>query len=109
MVYVCGQVQPDSKACLVLLLSCLLYSNQWVCIMWKSELSATFGVSNGKRQGSLLSSFFVNVYIADLLRYINIYGIGCNFGGKMINNLAYADDLAMAAPLSLACNLCFTS
>jgi Reverse transcriptase (RNA-dependent DNA polymerase) len=83
--------------CLVSLLA-FWYSNQSVCIKWKCELSAKFGIGNGTRQGSLLSPFLFNVYIADLLRHINNSGIGCNVGGKMINVLAYADDLVLLAP-----------
>ena len=74
------------------------YTNQSVCVKWNRELSTKFGICNGTRQGSLLSPFLFNVYIADMLRHICDSGIGCNYGGKMINILAYADDLALLAP-----------
>ena len=74
------------------------YANQSVCIKWKNILSAKFKIANGTRQGSLLSPCLFNVYISDLVLDINQSGIGCNYGGKFVNILAYADDLVLLAP-----------
>ena len=55
-------------------------------------MSSSFGISNGTRQGGLLSPKLFNRYVTDLIVYIRDSGIGCNVGGMMLNILAYADD-----------------
>jgi len=55
-------------------------------------------VSNGTRQGGVLSPFLFCRYIRDLLHDLEQSGVGCNIGGVFINVLAYADDIVLIAP-----------
>ena len=39
------------------------YSNQTMCIRWSGKLLEHFGVTNGVRQGGILSPHLFNIYI----------------------------------------------
>jgi exonuclease III len=74
------------------------YSHQEACVQWHYTKSEHFQLGNGTRQGGVLSPKLFARYIRDLLRNIVVSGIGCNVGGKMINVLAYADDIVIITP-----------
>ena len=74
------------------------YSHQEVCVRWHSTVSMSFTISNGTRQGGVLSPMLFNFYIRDLLQGIASSRLGCNIGGMFINILAYADDIVLIAP-----------
>ena len=61
-------------------------------------MSSAFIVSNGRRQGGIMSPILFNVYIDDLNKASSACGIGCEIGDIMLNNLSYADDMCLAAP-----------
>ena len=54
-----------------------------------------FHVSNGVKQGGILSPMLFNVYIDQLSIRLNRSGIGGGIGGHLINHLCYADDLCL--------------
>ncbi|CAL4144050.1 unnamed protein product, partial [Meganyctiphanes norvegica] len=61
-------------------------------------MSDSFYVSNGVRQGGILSPHLFNVYMDDLsVRLKRIYA-GCKIANKIINHLFYADDLVLLCP-----------
>ena len=74
------------------------YSNQVFYIRWGNSLSHGFNISNGVRQGGVLSPFLFNIYIDDLSKSLTGLKIGCNFNGVFINHLIYADDTILIAP-----------
>jgi len=74
------------------------YSNQSVSVHWQNTQSESFGIQNGTRQGSVLSTFLFTRYIREVLSDIVNSNIGCSIGGCMVNILAYADDLVLLAP-----------
>jgi hypothetical protein len=74
------------------------YSHQEACVQWHYTKSEFFRLGNGTRQGGVLSPKLFARYIRELLRLIVESGVGCNVGGKMINVLAYADDIVIIAP-----------
>ena len=74
------------------------YSNQQMFVRWQNCSSGFFGIANGVRQGGILSPFLFRFYIRDLIDRITSMNIGCNFGGVMMNLLAYADDMVLIAP-----------
>ena len=61
-------------------------------------MSEAFWISNGVRQGGILSPYLVTFYIKDLLNKLVNTRIGCNIGGTFFNVLAYADDMVLLAP-----------
>ena len=74
------------------------YSSQQLCIKWGNVLSPFFNVSNGVRQGGILSPMLFNFYCDNLSANLNKIYAGCYCGNIVINHLLYADDLVIFAP-----------
>lgn len=89
---------------------CFWYQRQQMSVRWGSKLSPPFSVSNGVRQGGILSPCLFNVYLDTLSTLLNDSGIGGSIGGKMINHLIYADDICIisqsSAGLQQLLNIC---
>ena len=60
-------------------------------------ISNSFNVTNGVRQGGVLSPQLFNVYINGLSDILNKSTIGGSLAGKRINHLLYADDLCIVS------------
>ena len=74
------------------------YSNQKMMVRWGNVMSESFTVSNGVRQGGILSPYLFNVYMDDLsIRLKKLYP-GCRIANNIINHLFYADDLVLLCP-----------
>ena len=52
-------------------------------------------MSNGVKQGGIISPVLFNVYMDDLSCVLNCSNIGGRIGGEIVNNLSYADDLCL--------------
>ena len=74
------------------------YENQTMCVRWGKLLSEPFSVSNGVRQGGILSPFLFSVYMDDLSTRLNKLNIGCTIGELIINHIMFADDLVLVSP-----------
>ena len=74
------------------------YSNQTMCVRWGSMISKGFKVSNGVRQGGILSPYLFNVYMDDLSLILSTKYAGCKIASRIINHLFYADDLVLMCP-----------
>ena len=63
-----------------------------MCIRWGNVISPSFTVSNGVKQGGIMSPIFFNVYMNGLSVLLN----SSNFEGQIrhtfLNHLCYADD-----------------
>ena len=90
-------IKRNLPLCIVKLLV-YWYCSQTLYIRWGNYVSEGFGVSNGLRQGGVLSPQLFNVYINDLSEQLNDAGAGCNFNGVSYNNFAYADDMSLLSP-----------
>ena len=78
---------------------CYWYQHQSMYVKWGSTLSSKCQVTNGVRQGGVLSPLLFNVYVNELNELLNKSGIGGNMGGTIINHRLYADDICIV-PLS---------
>ena len=56
-----------------------------------------FKVTNGVRQGGILSPQLFNIYIDGLSDILNKSSVGGSIGGKRINHMLYADDLCIVS------------
>ena len=54
------------------------YTKQELCIRWGAEMSPYFTISNGVRQGGILSPSLIAVYMDDLSSLLNTSRIGCH-------------------------------
>ena len=80
------------------------YGHQDLCASLGNTRSRIYNMSNGIRQGSILSPHLFNVYVDDLNFKLNEIGVGCHIAGTPTNNLLYADDLVLLAPCASALN-----
>lgn len=80
------------------------YDLQRLFVVWGHYVSSSFGMSNGIRQGSLISPHLFNVYIDDLNHIISNSKLGCHIGTSSCNSFAYADDLVILAPSATGLN-----
>ena len=74
------------------------YSNQKMMVRWGNIISESFNVSNGVRQGGILSPYLFNVYMDDLSLKLKKHYAGCRIANNIINHLFYADDLVLLSP-----------
>jgi exonuclease III len=74
------------------------YETQLFCIRWGGFTSTCFSVTNGVRQGGVMSPVLFNVYMDDLNKLLADSGVGCNIGGVFINNFSFADDMSLVCP-----------
>ena len=78
------------------------YSKQLFFVRWASAVSNPFNVSNGVRQGSIISPKLSAVYVDDLSTKIQSARAGCYLVNTVINHLFYADDLVLICPSAKA-------
>ena len=78
------------------------YTSQHFVIQWGQCLSQKINVTNGVRQGGILSPIFFNVYVDDLSIELSAMKTGCNLNGVSMNSFLYADDTVLVAPSPMA-------
>ena len=88
------------RKCNIYLVRLLLnmYENQTLKVRFNSVLSNTFGVSNGVKQGGILSPTLFTCYIDGMLSELQHSKLGCHVGYTYTGCVSYADDLVILAP-----------
>ena len=74
------------------------YKSQQLCIRWIGRSSEYFKVTNGVRQGGVLSPILFTIYLDSLLECLQASGRGCYWDNHFAGALCYADDLTILAP-----------
>ena len=81
------------------------YVSQNLRVRWDAALSHPFVVSNGVRQGGVLSPILFAIYLDELLLRLKSSGVGCHWSHHFAGALAYADDVVLLAPSASALRL----
>ena len=76
-----------------------------IYVRWKNIMSNTFSVTNGVRQGGILSPYLFCVYMDDLSNKLTNVNAGCIIDSSLINRLMYADDLVLMARSSMGLSM----
>ena len=79
-----------------------MYTNQSCYVKWGNEHSDSFNVSNGVKQGGVISPLLFSCYIDKLFSQLEHSGLGCHVGTSYAGAFGYADDIALVAP-SMQC------
>ena len=69
-----------------------------LCVKWGNYISEYCTVSNGAKQGGVLSPLLFSVYIDELFNRLKLSGYGCYVGNVYIQAIGYADDCMLLSP-----------
>ena len=83
---------------------CYRYQKQEMTVRWGACISDSFKVTNGFRQGGILSPQIFNIYIDGLSIILNKSSIGWSIDGKRINHMLYRPISQTMFMLSIAIN-----
>ena len=72
-----------------------MYTNQSLNVRWGTCVGDKFKVTNGVKQGGVLSPTLFSVYMDDLFERLQKRGVGCKMGNYFVGCLVYADDLTL--------------
>ena len=74
------------------------YTRQKARVLWGQHMSKYFILSNGVKQGGVLSPRLFTMYIDSLLIELKKSGYGCHINGTFMGALSYADDITLLCP-----------
>ena len=69
---------------------------------WGNTVSSEFPITNGVKQGGVLSPIPFVIYTDGLLKRLEETGVGCHMGSSFTGAFAYADDITLLAPCKSA-------
>jgi hypothetical protein len=81
-----------------------MYVNQSIRVRFGDSLSLPFMVTNGVKQGGILSPTLFICYINGLITRLTQASVGCTVGRNYLGCVSYADDLVLLAPNLSALN-----
>ena len=75
-----------------------MYVNQSVNIRWNNNFSEKFSLSNGVKQGMVLSALFYCIYMSGLFEKLKERRTGCWVNTDYLGILGYSDDNLLLSP-----------
>ena len=75
-----------------------LYMSTRYYVLWNDHISVGFNITNGVKQGGVLSPKLFTIYCNPLIDRINKLGKGCRIGGRSVAIFVYADDIILLSP-----------
>ena len=75
-----------------------IYMEQYGWVKWGDAKSGLMTMSNGTRQGAILSPIFWAVYADPMLQRLRELGLGAHVAGLFMGAVCYADDVLLIAP-----------
>ena len=75
-----------------------MYINQKLRVKWADSYSEEFTVTNGVKQGGVISPILYCIYIDGLINELIESGVGCYMSRVYAGIFIYADDIALLAP-----------
>ena len=79
-----------------------IYSSSEYYIKWNNMSSEKFPISNGVKQGGVLSPLLFAMYTDPLIGKVRQSGLGCHIGNKCASIFVYADDIILLTPSRFA-------
>ena len=79
-----------------------IYVNQYANVKWNGTYSSMFTLSNGVRQGGVISALLYCFYGNDLFDILRKSGYGCWVNGSFHGIFGYSDDNLLLAPTLFA-------
>ena len=95
---ICKQLSKRNVPMYIIRILICWYTSQTMYARWNNTLSTGFNVSNGVRQGGILSPYIFWIYVDELCKMLNNVHVGCFVGTMLVNHLMYADDLVLLSP-----------
>ena len=87
-----------------------MYTNQKLRVKWANAYSSEFSVSNGVKQGGVISPLLFCVYMDGLITELLSSNVGCFMGSVYAGIFLFADDIKLLAPsvqaLNIMLNIC---
>ena len=81
------------------------YTKQLARTKWGKNVSEPFKVTNGVKQGGVLSPILFTVYVDELICCLKSTGVGCYIGRSFFGASGYADDLSLLCPTKTALSI----
>ena len=81
-----------------------MYVDQFLRVRFNNNISDSFKVTNGVKQGGILSPTLFICYVNGLISRLRDHSVGCKIGQNYVGCVSYADDLVLLAPTVAALN-----
>ena len=72
-----------------------IYSSDQACIKVDGKIGEPFKISQGVRQGCVLSPLLFNIFMAGLAKELHSKDPGLKLESKKINSIFWADDIVL--------------
>ena len=86
-------VPPIVVRCMI-----FMYEEQVAWVSWGRVKSDSFSISNGTRQGSVMSPILWAIYCDPLIKRLRKLGLGAHIAGLYMGVACFADDVILIAP-----------